>query len=40
MYREDFFDWLKLLAVMIIGAAIGTFIGLFAAITTWFSLMV
>jgi hypothetical protein len=37
---EEFFDWFKLLAVLIIGAAIGTFIGLFAAITTWFSLMV
>jgi hypothetical protein len=37
---EDFFDWVKLLVVMITGAAIGTFIGMFAAITAWFSLMV
>jgi hypothetical protein len=37
---EDFFDWVRLFLVMVIGAAIGTFIGMFAAITVWFSLMV
>ena len=40
MTAEEIFDWIKLLSVMIVGAAIGTFIGMFAAITVWFSLMV
>jgi uncharacterized membrane protein YoaK (UPF0700 family) len=40
MYREDILDYLRLFLVMILGAAIGTFIGMFAAITVWFSLMV
>jgi hypothetical protein len=38
--NEEFFDWLKLIFALILGVAVGAFIGIFAAITVWFSLMV
>jgi F0F1-type ATP synthase assembly protein I len=40
MIYEDFFDWLKLLAALILGVSVGAFIGIFVGIWAWFSLMV
>jgi F0F1-type ATP synthase assembly protein I len=37
---EEFFDWVKLLFILIGGVMVGAFIGVFAAIWVWFSLMV